>query len=54
MRLARLSLAVSPEVAFGLFHTAVWLLLALGVCAAVVAPLAQGLDATLPPGTAVQ
>ena len=48
MRLARLSVIVSPEVAFGLLHTLVWLLLALGVCAAVVAPLAQGLGATLP------
>jgi hypothetical protein len=45
MRLARL-VAVSPEVAFGLLHTLVWLLLALGVSAGVLAPLAQGLAAT--------
>ncbi|MGO8970957.1 MAG: hypothetical protein ACLQDQ_15465 [Myxococcaceae bacterium] len=49
MHLPRLFRALaSPELLFGLFHTLVWLLLALEISAGVVAPLAAGFAGARP------
>jgi len=48
MRLARSFHFLSPELLFGVFHTLLWLLLALQLSAGVLTPLAQTLDALAP------
>ena len=48
MRPSRLVRLASPELLFGVFHTLLWLLLALEVSAGVVAPLARSAAAAAP------
>jgi hypothetical protein len=54
MHAPRLFRHASPEVFFGVFHTLVWLLLALQLSAGVLTPLAQSLDALEPGRAAVE
>ena len=46
MRIALPFRLAGPELMFGVFHTAVWLLLVLQISATVVAPLAEVVSAT--------
>jgi hypothetical protein len=54
MRPIRSFHVLSPELLFGVFHSLLWLLLALQVSAGVLTPLAKSLDVLRPVSAAVQ